>query len=186
MRARIGNFFRPPRFETDLAHQNMEERRHPNGVLCARTYKDAQGRLSRLDGPADEAWDADGQKTMEVWCVDGVEHRVGEYALRWWQHGELEAEYWYEHGQPHRNDAPSERDWHRGKLYDEAWHQRGKLHRLDGPAKTTNGKRYWYLHGVSVTEEEHRERVLSRDVAAAIIKILPQPIAEEILEFFVL
>jgi hypothetical protein len=39
----------------------------------------------------------------------------------------------------------------------------GKFHREDGPAiEYSNGSKYWYLNGISYTEQEYKKKMRSR------------------------
>jgi hypothetical protein len=53
----------------------------------------------------------------------------------------------------HREDGPA-------IIYTDGstlWCRNGKNHRIDGPAvEYCNGYRAWYVHGVKLTEEEHK------------------------------
>ena len=64
---------------------------------------------------------------------------------------------WYQNGVLHREDGPA-------IVYpdgNQRWYRNGRLHRTDGPASIFNGKSYWFLNDMRLSEEEFNRRVAS-------------------------
>lgn len=136
----------------------MEEPDQPDGT---ESWRDAEGRLHREDGPAWACWltHPNGVRyTEEKWYRHGVLHRMGApariktcrgeiCAASWWTDGRLHREdgpaktgeygdYWFRHGKLHRDEGPAKQF---GDIY-YAWYKDGKLHRDDGPARVRYGR----------------------------------------------
>jgi hypothetical protein len=136
----------------------MEEPDQPDGT---ESWRDAEGRLHREDGPAWACWltHPNGVRyTEEKWYRHGVLHRMGApariktcrgeiYAASWWLDGQLHrndgpaktgqyGDCWFRHGKPHRDEGPARQF---GESY-YAWYIDGKLHRVEGPARIRYGR----------------------------------------------
>ena len=62
---------------------------------------------------------------------------------------------WHVDGKPHRLDGPAVECADGSKI----WYVDGKLHRDDGPAaEWASGTKYWFINGVSLTEEQFKEK----------------------------
>ena len=58
-------------------------------------------------------------------------------------------------GKLHRLDGPAVQHTTGAKF----WYVDGKLHRTDGPAaEWAGGTKYWFINGVSLTEEQFKEK----------------------------
>ena len=100
-----------------------------------KTWKNKNGLLHRLDGPAVE-WN-DGTKE---WWQNGSLHRLDGPAYE----NINGAKQWYQNGLLHRLDGPA-LEFYNG---DKHWYQNDLLHRLDGPAiDRADGEKLWYKNG---------------------------------------
>lgn len=119
-----------------------------NGVL---QYRNGEGLLSRVDGPAYI------QPHAKQWYLNGKRHRVGGPAYE-----TAHVNEWWVNGHRHRTDGPAIA-YANGTKY---WFHNGKHHREDGPAvidpqyQTTS----WYLDDHILTERQFK-------VCLAILKI---------------
>jgi hypothetical protein len=129
---------------------------------------------------------------MAGWYVDDKYHREDGPAYQKWRDGVSVGETWYLHGKQHRIGAPAHTSWYGlgHQLYLQAWIQYSEMHRDDGPALqewSPNGElieETWYFHGKKTTPEEIAALLQPKIFYAAIIALLPQPIAEAVLEVF--
>lgn len=102
----------------------------------AKEWRDSQGRLHRLDGPAIEMPNGD-----KFWFVEGKPHRENGPAIEKTDGEKL----WFVDGKLHRLDGPAV-EWANG---DKEYRVEGLLHREDGPAiEYASGGRQWYQKGV--------------------------------------
>jgi hypothetical protein len=141
-----------------------------------------RGRQHRTDGPAVIKYDENNRIICREYRKNGHLHRIGGPAIQG------EGECWYRRGELHRTDGPAfNNKWYfRGELHrtdgpadGDDWYFRGKLHRPDGPA--CKGK--YYVHGKLLSPEEYEEAQRPR-AFYEVVNILPQPIAEEIWQYF--
>ncbi len=73
-------------------------------------FKDAQ--YHRLNGPAYQWWDKNGQKQYEAWLKDGEYHCLdGPAVQRWFANGQKEYEAWLKDDKCHRLDGPAVQKW---------------------------------------------------------------------------
>jgi len=90
-------------------------------------YKNSAGQFHRLDGPAREYDDEEGEWICgrKEWSLNGRLHRVDGPAIEW-------------------NNGHKE------------WFFNGSRHRLDGPAieSQSGGSQYWYIMGEQYPEKE--------------------------------
>ena len=122
-------------------------------------YRNRYKELHREDGPA--VIYPNGNK---LWYLNGKLHRENGPAIEHVNGNKR----WYLNGKKHREDGPAVELVHgyRLKLIDgkdvrgyRAWYQNDVLHREDGPAIVyADGREYFYLHGVSMSEEEFNLR----------------------------
>ena len=75
-------------------------------------YKD--GKYHRLDGPAYQRWDKNGQKESEMYFKDGNIHRTDSPAYQqWYKNGQKESDVYYKDGKKHRLDGPAYQRWYK-------------------------------------------------------------------------
>lgn len=122
----------------------VERCHHSNGTLRSETWKNADGQVHRINGPALRKW-RNGTLTDEDWYVYGDLHRLDGPAVQRWVRGNLVYEKWYAYGELHRTDGPAERRWRDGVL-----HQQN-----------------WYIHG----QEQERPEGSEQDIDAALRRI---------------
>lgn len=84
-----------------------------------------------------------------------------EYTVRVYRNGPKQ---WWLNGNLHREDGPAVEYADGTKM----WYLYGERHREDGPAveyydkgKYASGALWWYLNGIRMTEEEHKEAMNS-------------------------
>jgi hypothetical protein len=107
-----------------------------------KSWRNANGDLHRLDGPALESIFG-----LKAWYENGLLHRLDGPAI---EQADRNKE-WYQNGEKHRTDGPA-------ALYFDGtrvWYQNGKLHRLDGPAiERGDGTKEWCRYGIQFTNKE--------------------------------
>lgn len=128
--------------------------------ILERIEYDRGGRLHRENEPALIIFDKDGSVHSEGWFINGYWHRKG--APAWiMRENQYQYVYWKQCGEFHREDGPAKQEWNEdGTLSCSEWYWRGKL------------------------AEEWRVR--AQATLPAIHALLPQPIAEEIVEQLVI
>jgi hypothetical protein len=107
-----------------------------------RFWRNANGDLHRLDGPAIESVYGNKQ-----WYQNGLLHRLDGPAVEY-ANGRKS---WFKNGKLHRLDGPA------AEYFDgtKSWFQNGKLHRLDGPAREYfHGTKEWWRYGIQFTNKE--------------------------------
>ena len=131
-------------------------RDEPDGT---RLWYDSQDRFHREDGPAVEWGDGSGLE----WFIEGKLHREDGPAFT---AGDGFLCEWHRHGQLHREDGPAVE----GFGGHAEWWQNGRRHREDGPAvEAADGTREWYLDGEALSEEEWRNVLPTRALAAVVV-----------------
>lgn len=145
-----------------------------NDFVDAYEWKDKDGALHRLDGPAIEST----KQGQGEWFVRGMRHRADgpavvydnqeEWYIKDYLHRDgapavigAKGQNWYQHGVLHRDGGPAIENT--DGSYE--WHQQGFRHREGGPAVVqSNGKKMWlirgYLHredGPAVIESNRQE-----------------------------
>lgn len=129
---------------------------YADGAVKSESWRDANGELDRLDGPALQEWHPNGILSDEEWLVGGVYDRANGPALRRWANdGRLREERWMLDGSSHRIGGPAYRSFNeKGELVLERWDRDGHFHRTDGPARAWWGdgvvlhcEEVWYLEG---------------------------------------
>ncbi len=120
------------------------------------------GRIHKEDGPAGLKWNAAGSLTGELWIINEAQcHRIdGPAVTKWNDDGEKIYESWCRYGYIHREDGPARQTWKNGVLTEEWWHETGR----------------W-------TDEEIKN-FLRPEAYMAVLRMLPQPIYEEIAAVF--
>ena len=100
-------------------------------------WRNKEGELHRLDGPAVEYSDGD-----KYWYNNGVYHRLGGPAQELVSGNKI----WYQYGKLHRLDGPAI-EFSNGM---KEWYQIGLRHRIDGPAyiDKIRGVKSWYIEGI--------------------------------------
>jgi len=107
-----------------------------------KTWKNKDGEVHRLDGPAIEY--TDGRKD---WYQNGKLHRLDGPAVEK-RNGNEE---WRQYGKLHRLDGPAITNKGKYKM----WYVYGRFHREDGPAYISiNGYREWWLNDVEYGTKE--------------------------------
>ena len=102
-----------------------------------KVWRNKQGQLHRLDGPAFEH--ADGTKR---WYQNGQLHRLDGPAIEYTDG----TKRWYQNGQLHRLDGPAVEHAHANGSKE--WYQKNQLHRDDEPAiERADGSKFWYVEG---------------------------------------
>ena len=75
---------------------NPERTYYQNGQIETEEWKNEDGELHRIDGPAAREWYDDGQLEREVWYINGTPHRLDGPAVRYWyDDGQLASKSWY-------------------------------------------------------------------------------------------
>ncbi len=147
----------------------------PSGKWQSTVWRNAEGQLHRVDGPAFERsdghaeWWEKGKRHREngpameyaggskFWYLNGKYHREAGPAVewadgmkKWFLNGEWQrTEYYNEEGQLHREDGPAAVVWADGTKH---WYLNDKRHREDGPAIEWDGAKEWWAIGL-----QHRE-----------------------------
>jgi hypothetical protein len=125
-----------------------------------------------------------GDKYTKLWYINGVLHRENGPACVV-TCSSTRDEVWYSHGLIHRTGGPAiTRTSFDCKC--ERWYKRDKCHNLKGPSVViTRANRVrsveYFVDGRQVTEDE---LACPREYTAAFFNLLPQPIAEEMIEVF--
>ena len=124
------------------------------------------GKLHRLDGPAEEHADVyycDNftRKGNKLWYVNGLLHNLSGPAIiaprcvAWYVNGllhrtdgpaytnNIDEYHWYVNGLRHRLDGPAV-----VSEYEEIWYVNGLLHNLSGPAEIKSAYTAWYVNGL--------------------------------------
>ena len=122
-------------------------------------YWTLDGVPHRIDGPASQNWDEDGNLKSEVWYQSGVPHRIDGPAEIVLRGGLITAEAWYKNGEKHRIDGPAlshYSTWNK-TCQSECWYQNGRKHRIDGPAM------WWFCEGKKFEEWYKNDRLHRED-----------------------
>lgn len=125
-------------------------------------WKNEDGKLHRLDGPAIEY--ANGDKS---WYVNGERHRTDGPAIEWTD-GYNE---WHVNGKLHRLDGPAI-EWTKETKGAKHWYVNGERHRTDGPAIVhADGNKSWWVDGNQLSESEFNYRVGKPSCEGRIVEV---------------
>jgi hypothetical protein len=123
-------------------------------IYGIKRWKNKEGELHRLDGPAVEY-----PSGKEEWYQDGLLHRFGGPAVI---HDDGTKE-WYQNGKLHRLDGPALETLNGHKQ----WYVGGKRSREDGPAIIySDGIKRWYFDGFWFKSKESYFDALSDEAKA--------------------
>jgi hypothetical protein len=127
------------------------------GINGIKRWRNKDGELHRLDGPAIEY--ADGK---EEWYQDGLLHRFGGPAVI---HDDG-TKVWFQNGKRHRLDGPAVETLNGHKQ----WYVGDKRSREDGPAIIySDGTKRWYFDGFWFESKESYFDALSDEAKAKCI-----------------
>jgi hypothetical protein len=149
--------------------KRMRREYYQDGALRRRTYYNDEGKLHRIDGPAEEFFLKKNIIVRRRWYINGKLHRLDGPAVECFfeeGNGIVECHEWYQDGLLHRLGGPAV-EWFDvdGELTSCEWFCNNKLHRLDGPAHESfygiDGETLsWYwIDGIHMSKKEHRRRV---------------------------
>jgi hypothetical protein len=142
----------------------------------------------------------------------GVYHCTSGPAIKhYWRGGQIKLVAYIVGGQYHNCDGPALTSWHAngmpervmyyvdGSLYAHGvascwWNDQGALvaatymcgalrHRLEGPAVIGHNIEEYYIYGKYYSKQQWREKIMPSPMLA-VFALLPQPIAEELSEYF--
>ena len=143
--------------------------------------------IHRIGGAAIRRWSDSGVQLLEIWAVHGKLHR--EDGPAYLSTGTAREEVWMRHGVEYREgDLPTEITTKEGAThYKWPMHLVFGSHRVGGPYIIINGEPEWWYKDCKYSLEKYwllpENRILNAE-KTTIIRALPLPIAEEIIEYF--
>jgi hypothetical protein len=125
-------------------------------------WRNKDGELHRIDGPAIEYSDGD-----KFWFQNGEYHRLDGPAIEY-SNGD---KVWSKNGKKHRIDGPAV-EFNDLEIIE--WWVDGLKHRLDGPAyiNKLDGEKEWYINGLLCeNKEDFFERMTEEQKLSALMSI---------------
>ena len=148
------------------AEATLVERYPNNGNLKREEWRDKNGDLDRVDGPAFIVYFENGTIEEEQWWRNGKFHRDdGPAYTGYYPDGTIRTESWWKDGELHRDNAPAGIIYNEdGTIGEEHWWQDDELHRADGPARifySQDGdieREQWWQYGEKIAPPDQQKR----------------------------